>query len=163
MDTLSAQTTLMPHIITSARIKGMMSIMIDRSDLDSGINRLFAAVCFRQRELPLLSRVSRPEELNPSQNRLEEIFIRRPVTHLPTTVRPLILADRGFGRESLLLFMQRLPTLTRCLVDYVGRLKCDVIVRTDDFRGRLRGHPLRKNRTATTSLVLFRGAQHAQT
>ncbi|MXY45928.1 MAG: hypothetical protein F4Y44_02870, partial [Chloroflexi bacterium] len=116
MDTLSAQTTLMPHIITSARIKGMMPIMIDRSDLDSGINRLFAAVCFRRRGLPLLSRVSCPEELNPSHNRLEEMFIRRPVTHLPTTVRPLTLADRGFGRASLLLFMQRLPTLIRCSV-----------------------------------------------
>ena len=175
VDTLSVQTALMPHIISSARIKGLTPIMIDWSDLGRGFNGLFAAVCFRRRGLPLLSWVSRPEELNPSQNRLEEMFIRRLVTHLPRTIRPLILADRGFGRASLLLFMQRLPTLTRCPVDYVIRLKGDVIVQTDDFRGRLRDYPLRKNRivfvlnaryrqdgVAATNLILFWGARHAQ-
>lgn len=175
VDALSVQTALMPHIIKSARIRGLTPIMIDWSDLGRGFNGLFAAACFRRRGLPLLSWVSRPEELNPSQNRLEEMFIRRLVAHLPDTARPLILADRGFGRARLPLFMQRLPTLTGCPVDYIIRLRGDVIVRTDDFRGRLRDYPLRKNRivfapaagyrqdgAVTTNLVLFWGRGHAQ-
>ena len=56
---------------------GWFPIMIDWSDLGQGRNGLFAAVCFRGRGLPLLSWVSTPEELNPSQNRVEE-FLHRP-------------------------------------------------------------------------------------
>ncbi|MXY45491.1 MAG: hypothetical protein F4Y44_00595 [Chloroflexi bacterium] len=146
VDTLSVQTRLMPHIVSLARINGLTPIMIDWSDLGRGFNGLFAAVCFRRRGLPLLSWASRLDELNPSQNRLEEMFIRRLVAHLPSTIRPLILADRGFGRASLLLFLQRLPALTGYPVDYAVRLRGDVIVHAGDFRGRLRDYPLRKNR-----------------
>lgn len=141
-DPLSTQTKMMPHIIGAARIKGLTPIMIDWSDLGRGFNGLFAAVCFRGRGLPLLSWVARPDELNPSQNRLEEMFIRRLVTHLPATVHPLILADRGFGRASLLLFLQRLPGLSGYPVEYVVRLKGDVIVQSDEFIGRLRNYRL---------------------
>ena len=135
-DPLSTQAKMMPHIIRAARIKGLTPIMIDWSDLGRGFNGLFAAVCFRRRGLPLLNWVARPEELNPSQNRLEEMFIRRLVTHLPVTVRPLIVADRGFGRASLLLFLQRLPALSGYPVEYIVRLKGDAIVQSGEFRGK---------------------------
>ncbi len=173
LDPFQTQTAMMPHIVSTARLKGLTPIMIDWSDLGRGFNGLFAAVCFRKRGLPLLSWVSRSEELNPSQNRLEEMFIRRLVTHLPNTVRPLILADRGFGRASLLLFIQRLPSFSGYPVDYVIRLKKDVIVQSEEFRCRLRDYPLRKRRivfvpgvkyrqdgAVTTNLVLFWGSGH---
>ena len=79
--------------------------MIDWSDLGQGRSGLFAAVCFRGRGLPLLSWVSRPDELDPSQNRVEEFFLRRLLYHLPQTIRPLLLADRGFGRATLIQFV----------------------------------------------------------
>ncbi len=80
--------------------------MIDWSDPDQRRNGLFAAVCFRGRRLPLLSWVSTPEELDPSQNRVEEFFIGQLLRRLPTTVRPLLLPDRGFGRASLIRLVQ---------------------------------------------------------
>ena len=99
--------------------------MIDRSDLGQGRNGLFAAVCFRGQGLPLLSWVSMPAELNPSQNRVEKFCIGRLLRHLPTTIRPLLLADRGFGRASLIRLAQQMPNHTGYPVDYVIRLKGD--------------------------------------
>lgn len=69
-DAVAVQTTLLRPICAAARLRGPAPIMIDWSDLGQGRNGLFAAVCFRGRGLPLLSWVSTPEELNPSQNRL---------------------------------------------------------------------------------------------
>lgn len=172
-DSLKAQSLMMAPVMEAARLKGLTPIMIDWSDLGRGFNGLFAAVCFRKRGLPLLSWVSVPDELNPSQNRLEEFFIRRLISHMPDVVRPLILADRGFGRASLLRFFRTLPSVVGRPVDYVVRLKGNVIVQTDTFRGRLRDHPLPKRRyvlrtdalyrqdgAVRTNLVLFWGAGH---
>ena len=78
-DTVAVQTGLLGPICQTARLKGLVPIMIDWSDLGQGRNGLFAAVCFRGRGLPLLSWVSTPQELNPSQNRVEEFFIRSAV------------------------------------------------------------------------------------
>ncbi len=119
--------------------------------------------------------VSRPQELTPSQNRIEEFFIRRLLTHMPDTVHPLLLADRGFGRASLQSFLQQLARLTGYKVDYVVRLRGDVIIQTDTFRGELRDHPLRKRRfvfiraaqyrqdqALSTNMVLFWGSGHME-
>lgn len=145
-DPLGAQTTIMPAIVSGARLKGLTPIMIDWSDLGRGFNGLFAAVCFRKRGLPLLSRVSRPEELTHSQNRVEEEFIRGLIAHLPARIRPLILADRGFGRASLIKFLQNLTSSTGRRVDFVVRVKGDVWVETDGFEGALKTYPLKKRR-----------------
>ena len=66
--------------------------------------------------------------------------------HLPATIRPLLLADRGFGRASLIHFLQQMPDHTGYPVDYVVRLRGDVVVQSADYRGRLRDYPLRKGR-----------------
>ena len=149
--------------------------MIDWTDLGRGFTGLFAAVCFRRRGLPLMSWVSHPQELTTSQNHVEEFFIRRLLSHMPDTVHPLLLADRGFGRASLLGFLQRLSRLVGYKVDYIVRLKGDVIIQTDTFRGRLRDHPLRKRRfvfigaaqyrqdqAVSTNMVLFWGSGHKE-
>ena len=39
----------------------------------------------------LLSWVSQPDELDPSQNRAEKSFLRQMLYHLPQTIRPLLL------------------------------------------------------------------------
>ena len=46
-----------------------------------------------------------PEELNPSQDLLEETLIQRLLEYLPDTIHPLLLADLGFRRASLLLLL----------------------------------------------------------
>ena len=68
--------------------------------------------------------------MHPSQNRVAELFIGRLLRHLPTTIRPLLLADRGFGRTSLIQFLQAIPHYTGYLVDYVIRLKGDPVSST---------------------------------
>ena len=99
-----------------------------------------------------------PEELAPSQNRVEEFCIGRLLRHLPTNIRPLLLADRGFGRASLLRFVQQMPNHTGYPVDYVIRLKGDVVVQNEsaDYRGRLRDYPLRKGRINFRPQTLYR-------
>ena len=85
--------------------------MIDWSDLGQRRNGLFAAVCLRVRAA-LLRWVSTLEELDPSQHRVEEFFIGRLLRHLPTNIRPLLLADRGFEQASLIKFLQEMPNHT---------------------------------------------------
>ena len=120
--------------------------MIDWSDLGPQRNGLFAAVCYRKRGLPLLSWATTHDELTPSQNRLEEAFIARLLRNLPDTIRPLLLADRGFGRASLLRRLQEMPRHTGRTVDYAVRLKGNVHIQTaDGYQGLLRKYPLRPN------------------
>ena len=106
--------------------------------------------------LSLLSWVSTPEELDPSQNRVEEFFLRRLLYHLPNNIRPLLLADRGFGRASLVKFLQEMPHHTGYTVDYVIRLRGDVVVQSADYRGRLRDYPLRKGQINFWPQTLYR-------
>ena len=155
-DTVAVQTALLAPICQAAKLRGLTPIMIDWSDLGQGRNGLFAAVCFRGRGLPLLSWVSTPEELDPSQNRVEEFFIGRLLRHLPTNIRPLLLADRGFGRASLIRLVQQMPRHTGYPVDYVIRLRGDVVVQNADFRGRLRDYRLRKGRILFWPQTLYR-------
>ncbi len=155
-DTVAVQTALLGLICQAARLRGLTPIMIDWSDLGQGRNGLFAAVCFRGRGLPLLSWVSTPAELDPSQNRVEEFFIGRLLRHLPTNIRPLLLADRGFGRASLIRFLQQMPRHTGYPADYVIRLKGDVVVQSADYRGRLRDYRLPKGRILFWPQTLYR-------
>ena len=155
-DTMAVQTALLGSVCRAAKLRGLTPIMIDWSDLGQGRNGLFAAACFRKRGLPLLSWVSTPQELDPSQNRVEEFFIGRLLRHLPTNIRPLLLADRGFGRASLIQFVQQMPNHTGYPVDYVVRLKGDVVVQSVDYRGRLRDYRLRKGRINFWPQTLYR-------
>ena len=135
---------LMPVVCRLAAIKGQTPIiMIEWSDLGRQRNGLFAAVCFRKRRLPLLSWATTHDELNPSQNRLEAAFIARLLRNLPDAIRPLLLADRGFGRASLLRWLLEMPRHTGRPVDYVVRLKGNVHIQTaDGYQGLLRNYPL---------------------
>ena len=87
----------MPAICQLAGLKGQTPIMIDWSDLG------------RKRGLPLLTWATAHDELNPSQNRLEEAFIAR-----------------------LLRWLQEMPRHTGRPVDYVVRLKGNVHIQTAD-------------------------------
>ena len=150
--------------------------MIDWYDLGQQRNGLFTAVCYRKRGLPLLSRATTHDELNPSQNRLEEAFIARLSRNLPDTISPLLLADRGLGRASLLRWLPEMPRHTGRTVDYVAPLKGNVHIQTaDGYQGLLRKYPPRPGRYAflpgvsyrsdgavTVNLVLYWGRGHRE-
>ena len=146
---IQTQCALMPAICHLAALKGQTPIMIDWSDLGRKRNGLFAAVCYRKRRLPLLSWATPHAELNPLQNGLEEAFIARLLRHLPDAIRPPLLADRGFGRASLLRRLQEMPRHTVRTVDYVVRLKGNVHIQTAaGYQGLLRNYPLSPGRYA---------------
>ena len=175
-DPIQTQCALMPAICQLAGLKGQTPIMIDWSDLGRKRIGLFAAVCYRKRGLPLLSWATTHDELTPSQNRLEETFIARLLRNLPDNIRPLLLADRGFGRASLLRRLQEMPRHTGRTVDYVVRLKGNVHIQTaDGYQGLLRNYPLRPNRyvflpgvryrsdgVVTVNLALYWGRGHRE-
>ena len=95
----------------------------------------------------MLSWATTVDELTPSQNRLEEAFIARLSRNLPDTISPLLLADRGFKRASLLRWLQEMPRHTGRTVDYAVRLKGNVHIQTGDgYQGLLRKYPPRPNR-----------------
>ena len=72
------------------------------------------------------------------QNRLEEAFIARLLRNLPDNIRPLLRADQGFGRASLLRRWQEMPHHTGRPVDYAVRLKGNVHIQTAaSYRGLL--------------------------
>ncbi len=63
---------------------------------------------------------------NSSQNRLEEQALAHVLDALPAEVRPVVLADRGFGRIALVQWLQQRG------VDYVLRIKRRVKVTRAD-------------------------------
>ena len=168
-DALKTQCALIPIICELAGLKGLTPIMIDWSDLGKRRNGLFAAVCYYKRGLPLLCWATTDPELDAAKSQLEESFITRLLNHLPDRIRPMILADRGFGRASMIRFLQSMPTQRGRAIDYVVRLKKNVHIKTaDGYQGLLKNYPLRKNRyvillnvkyrsdcVATTNIVLY--------
>jgi hypothetical protein len=77
------------------------------------------AVPRKGRALPLLQLAYNRDDLSPtkSQNQLEQDALLAVVGALPMSVRPVILADRGFHRAGFLAWLERHR------LDYVVRLK----------------------------------------
>jgi hypothetical protein len=99
---------------------------------------LVLAVVRQGRAIPVLW-ASYPEwQLAKSQNNLEEGLLRLFHTMLPSHVRVILLADRGFGRTEMARLCQQLG------FHYVIRIKSDVWVRCPGFRGKLLDYPVKK-------------------
>ena len=97
--------------------------------------------------IPAICGLAGLKGLTPTQNLLEDMFIRRLLEHLLDTIRPLLLADRGFGCASLLRFLQQMPRHIVRMADYVVRGKGDDHIQTaDGHQGLLRKYPLRRRR-----------------
>ena len=63
---------------------------------------------------------------------------------LAAAIRPLLLADRGFGRASLLRWLPEMPRHTGRTVDYECLFKGNAHIWTaDGYQGLLRNYPLR--------------------
>lgn len=93
------------------------------------------AVPRKGRALPLLQLAYDRDALpaNKSQNRLEQEAPLAAVRALPSGVRPVVLADRGFGRAGFLSWLRRHQ------IDYVVRLKKGGCITEADGRQRKLG------------------------
>ncbi len=128
VDALAVQTAFVPHVI--ARLLGhprLLGLAIDWTFFDTTLPSgermryqvLRIAVPRKGRALPLLQLAYDRDALpaGKSQNQLEQEALLAVVRALPSGVRPVVLADRGFGRAGFLSWLQRHG------IDYVVRLK----------------------------------------
>lgn len=115
---------------------GHLPIAIDWTALPGNYNCLMAAIPFFGRAIPLYFRIASYGSLEKSQNKLEDQFLKALVGMLPKGIKPLILADRGFGRADLFLLLLNLK------IDFCIRVKSEVWITLKDKD--INGKPKRK-------------------
>lgn len=99
---------------------------------------LMAAMVVDGRALPLCWESYADKVQSKSQNALEEAMLLKVRSALPPGVRIVVMADRGFGRASLIEVCQRLQ------LDYLIRINAKVHVKTRRGSGRLDLFPVQR-------------------
>lgn len=127
VDALQVQLSLVPETIACLSFPRLLGLAIDWTMFDTTLPSgermryqvLRIAVPRKGRALPLLQLAYDRDNLSPnkSQNQIEQDALLAVVGALPMSVRPVILADRGFHRASFLAWLERHR------LDYVVRLK----------------------------------------
>jgi hypothetical protein len=125
-------------------------LVMDWTDLPGDRKMLTLAIPSRGRAIPVHSRVVDLKVMYKSQNSLEEGLIRELLVLLPAGVRVVIVADRGFGRTSLMRELKRLR------VSFVLRVQENVVVRHEGRRRLLKELTPRKGRTLSLRQVEYR-------
>ncbi len=103
-----------------------VTVALDWTTLPGNIQVLMASVPYAGRAVPLLWVSTTYRAFKDSQNRIEERLITTLTKIIPEEKRIILVADRGFGRASLVNFLINLNILF-CL-----RVKADVMIKTKD-------------------------------
>lgn len=98
-------------------------VALDWTTLPGNIQCLMLAIPFAGRAIPLLWQMLTYSEIKDSQNRIEERLVAKIIHLIPGNKRLVLVADRGFGRASLVQY------LLKKQVDFVLRVKGDVRVK----------------------------------
>ncbi len=143
VDPLEVQVAFVPHVVARLGHPRLVGLAIDWTMFDTTLPSgermryqvLRIAVPRKGRALPLLQSAYDRDNLSPdkSQNQIEQDALLAVVRALPTSVRPVILADRGFGRAGFLAWLERHR------LDYVVRIKKGSCVTEGDGRRRKLG------------------------
>jgi hypothetical protein len=108
-------------MVLACRSSGRLYVLLDWSDLHhDDLEVLQAAVSYGGRSLPIAWSVSRKGKYERSRNLLETNFCRVLKALLPAGVELVIIADRGFGRASLMRALQR------ARIGFIIRVRKDV-------------------------------------
>jgi hypothetical protein len=117
VDALEVQMALVAHTIARLGFPHLLGLAIDWTMFDTTLPSgeriryqvLRIAVPRKGRALPLLQLAYDRDNLSPnkSQNQLEQDALLAVVGALPMSVRPVILADRGFHRASFIAWLKR--------------------------------------------------------
>lgn len=105
-----------------------LTVALDWTTLPGNIQCLMASIPFAGRAIPLLWIITTYRAFKDSQNRIEERLISSLNLIVPEGKRIILVADRGFGRTSLVNFLIKLDIL------FVLRVKADVIVKLKNGR-----------------------------
>jgi hypothetical protein len=126
LDPLAVQTAMIPHTLAALAPVRWLGLAIDWTMWDVTLPTgqriryqvLRIAVPLHGRALPLLQLAYDRDHLpaDASQNHLEERALAAVLAMLPSGIRPLVLADRGFARAPLFQWLQERG------VDYVIRV-----------------------------------------
>ena len=127
VDALQVQLAFVPHLVARLGYPRLVGLAIDWTMFDTTLPSgrkmryqvLRVAVPRKGRALPLLQLAYDRDNLSPnkSQNQLEQDALLAVVGALPMSVRPVVLADRGFRRASFLAWLKGNQ------LDYVVRVK----------------------------------------
>jgi len=127
---------LMRWAVAQAGERGRVHVLVDYTPIANRFTILWAAVNWKGRALPIYCFALIPAKVEISQNRIEEAFIRRVWNLLPTGPRYILVADRGFGRASLIQWLQKEQ------IRYILRLKSDVYVTHRGHKRKLKDYHL---------------------
>ena len=127
VDALEVQLAFVPHTLARLGYPRLVGLAIDWTMFDTTLPSgermryqvLRIAVPRKGRALPLLQSAYDRDNLSPnkSQNQIEQEALLAVVRALPTNVRPIVLADRGFHRAGFIAWLERHH------LEYVVRLK----------------------------------------
>ena len=117
VDALEVQLAFVPHVVASLGYPHLLGLAIDWTMFDTTLpcgermryQVLRIAVPRKGRALPLLQSAYDRDNLSPnkSQNQIEQDALLSVVRALPSGVRSVILADRGFHRASFIAWLER--------------------------------------------------------
>ncbi|ABG04857.1 hypothetical protein Rxyl_1910 [Rubrobacter xylanophilus DSM 9941] len=117
VDPLAVQLALVPHTVACLGFPRLLGLAVDWTFSDTTLPSgermryqiLRISVPRKGRALPLLQLAYNRDNLSPnkSQNRIEQDALLAVVGALPTGVRPVVLADRGFRRASFIAWLAR--------------------------------------------------------
>lgn len=124
------------HRLTRKRKKPLL-VALDWADV-RGFHTLMAAAVMKGRAVPLVWASYTTGQLHRSQNSFEEGLLRLLVTMLPSGVKVILLADRGFGRTELA------NTCRDLCLRFLIRIKPDVRVTHPSYTGRLDDYPVKR-------------------
>lgn len=142
VDALEVQAALVPHTVARLGYPRLLGLAIDWTMFDTTLPSgsrmryqvLRIAIPGKGRALPLLQLAYDRDNLpaTKSQNQLEQDALLAIVEALPRSVRPVVLADRGFRRAGFIAWLERHS------LDYVVRLsKGSCITETSGCRWKL--------------------------
>jgi Transposase DDE domain len=126
VDALAVQVAFVPHVVARLRHPRLLGLAIDWTMFDTTLPSgkrmryqvLRIAVPRKGRALPMLQLAYDRDRFpaQKGQNQLEQEALLAVLRALPSSVRPVVLADRGFRRAGFISWLQRYG------VDYVVRL-----------------------------------------
>lgn len=150
-----AMQGVLPRLVrrwpTKASAGRRLLVSLDWTDF-RGLTTLVAAANLKGRAIPLVWASCRKHvyDGHRSRNAFEESLLLMLEAALPPGIKPIILADRGFGRTELGRFCQRRG------FDYVIRVQGKVTVHFAGQRVRLDRYPIRKGQSELLRNVLYR-------
>ncbi len=135
----------------------IVPVAIDWTTLPGNIQCLMIAIPFHGRAIPLVWHIVLHGKIKDSQNLIEERLLAR-LINLVGKIDPqkklLLTADRGFGRATLLQFLQKKHVL------FVIRVKGDVTITTQKGKRillRNAGETLKENKPVWYTGISYRG------